>query len=79
LEAPAPIPADALLGLAFSQAISSFMSFAGIVFLAKRTTGTVASGAIGREIIQHVVLKRIESAVENMRTKAAEDKPSGLA
>jgi hypothetical protein len=31
--------ADALLGLAFSQAINSAKSFAGIVFLAKRTYG----------------------------------------
>jgi hypothetical protein len=33
------MPADALLGSAFSQAINSAKSFAGIVFLAKRTYG----------------------------------------
>jgi hypothetical protein len=36
-----------LLGLAFSQAMSSFRSFAGIVFLPKRTYGNVANGEIG--------------------------------
>jgi hypothetical protein len=43
----APIPADALLGLAFSQAMSSFGSFPGIDVLAKRTNGNVTAGEIG--------------------------------
>jgi hypothetical protein len=38
---------DALLGLAFSHAISSFRSFAGIVFFAQRRNGAVHSGEIG--------------------------------
>ena len=42
-----PIPADALLGLAFSQAMSSFRSFAGVTFFANRIYGSEASGDIG--------------------------------
>jgi hypothetical protein len=41
------IPAEALLGFAFSQVINSLKSFAGIVFIAKRTNGLVANGEIG--------------------------------
>src|ERR1700693_6146577 len=39
---------DALLGLAFSQAINSLRSFAGIVFRAKRTNADVTSGAYAK-------------------------------
>jgi hypothetical protein len=39
----AEVPADALFGLAFSQAMSSFRSFAGIVFRAKRKVGNVTA------------------------------------
>jgi len=41
------MPADALSGLAFSQAINPFRSFAGMVFLANKTPGVVTSGEIG--------------------------------
>ena len=41
------IPADALLGLAFSQAINSFRSFAGYGFPCKKNNGLVTSGEIG--------------------------------
>jgi hypothetical protein len=40
------VPADALLGLAFNQTINSLRSFAGIVFLAKRTHEYPVTGEI---------------------------------
>jgi hypothetical protein len=40
-------PTDALFGLAFSQAMSSFKSFAGIVFLAKSAYGDVNKSEMG--------------------------------
>ena len=40
-------PADAMLELAFNQAINSLRSFAGMVFLVKRTSDTMTSGEIG--------------------------------
>jgi hypothetical protein len=43
----ATIPAEAVLGLAFNQAIKSGKSLAGIVFLAKRTYEPVTNGENG--------------------------------
>jgi hypothetical protein len=48
----AAAPADALLGLAFSQAVSSFRFFAGIVLLAKSTNGNVTTGEIGTKSLK---------------------------
>ena len=45
-----PTPADVLSELIFSQSMSSFKSFAGIVFLVTRTIGSEASGEIGAKL-----------------------------
>jgi|SRR5712671_2483990 len=66
------LAADALSGLAFSHAINSFTFFAGIVFLAKRTSGVYDQRRDGFEIIQQVVWQRIESAVQHMRAQETE-------
>jgi len=42
--------AEALPGFALSQAINSAQSFAGIVFLAKRTAGIAATGEISSKL-----------------------------
>ncbi len=45
---PTPaVPANAVFGFAFSQAINSFRSFAGMAFLAMITNGWYPSSATG--------------------------------
>ena len=61
--------AEALLELAFSQAINSFRSFTGRVFPAKSTTGLLAKGKIGAKSFKKIVWKRIESTVQHIPRK----------
>ena len=71
---PAPaVPAVALSGFAFSQAISSRRSLGGRSFLPTIELRAVGHERDRLEIVQHVVLQRVHRPVEDMRAGDADD------
>src|SRR3954467_15944311 len=57
---------------AFSHATSSVMFCAGIVFLARRSSGFRVSRPIGSEVLLQIVGQRVNRAVADMRVPLTE-------
>src|SRR5260370_40966095 len=70
---PAPmVPKDALLGLALSQASSSFIFFAGRIFFPNEHQRIGCQGSDWLEIHHHVVLRAVNSPAEDVRVHLAD-------
>ena len=70
---PTPaLPCVALPGFAFSHAMSSFKSFAGMSFLATTISEKLASKATGSKSFTTSYLKIVQSTIGNMRVPEAQ-------